>query len=321
MKVGLSDCLQVQKQSAHGEIARTLTMAKVITVFGSTGQQGGAVLHGLLSKTDFKVRGVTRDPGSAKAQKLSELDRVEIVQASLDDEAAISAAVSGAYGVFLVTNYWEHQDKDREIRQGKFVADACKKAGVKHVVFSGLESVTDAIGKSCPHFDGKAEVEKYMDSIGLPNTSVRYAFYCENFVSPAFGFQKQPDGSYGFVHCMVGPMDVVSVEQCGPAVASIFCQPEEFIGKKIGFSGDKMTMQEMADIVANATGKTINVFQKSPDEYAKMGFPGAEDLAAMFDFYAVGNPDRDIALTKQLNPSLSSFQEWVDANKENFFTD
>ena len=296
-------------------------MAKTITVFGSTGQQGGAVVQGLLSKTDFRVRGVTRNPGSAKAKKLSESDRVEIVQASLDDEASISAAVSGAYGVFLVTNFWEHMDKEREIRQGKCVADACKKAGVKHVVFSGLESVTDAIGKSCPHFDGKAEVEKYMDSIGLPNTSTRYSFYSENFASPAFGFQKQADGSYRYVHCMLGPMDIVSVEQCGPAVASIFCQPEEFIGKKIGFSGDKLTMKEMSDIVAKATGKTINTVQVSPDEYAKMGFPGAADLAAMFDFYARGNPQRHIALTKQLNPNVSSFQEWVDANKDNFFTD
>ena len=299
----------------------TSTMAKIVTVFGSTGQQGGSVLQSLLDNMDFKIRGVTRNPGSAKAQKLAESDRVEIVQASLDDEATVSAAVTGAYGVFFVTNYWEYLDKDREIRQGKCVADACKKAGVKHVVFSGLESVIDTIGKSCPHFDGKGEIEKYMDHIQLPNTSVRYSFYCENFTSPAFGFQKQADGSYSFVHCMIGPMDIVSVGQCGPAVASIFSQPEEFIGKKIGFSGDKLTIKEMVEIVMKATGKKVNVIEKSPDEYAQLGFPAADDLAVMFDFYARGNPQRDIALTKRLSPNISSFQEWVEANKDKFFTD
>ena len=77
----------------------------------------------------------------------------------------------------------------------------------------------------------------------------------------------------------------------------------------------------MVDIVVKATGKTINTVQISPDEYAKLGFNGAEDRAAMFDFYAHGNPQQNIALTKQLNPNVSSFQEWVDANKDKFFTD
>ena len=49
-------------------------MSKILTVFGSTGQQGGSVInsvqaHPTLSK-EYKIRGVTRDPSKPAAQKL-----------------------------------------------------------------------------------------------------------------------------------------------------------------------------------------------------------------------------------------------------------
>ncbi len=106
--------------------------------------------------------------------------------------------------MFLVTNYGgllsETQNAetthDREITQGKAAGDVCKKLGVEHLVFSGLEYVRDIIGsgKPCLHFDSKGTVEKYLDEIGVPHTSTRYPFYLENFI--AFGPQKNDDGTY-----------------------------------------------------------------------------------------------------------------------------
>ena len=52
------------------------------------------------------------------------------------------------------------------------------------------------------------------------------------------------------------------------------------------------------------------------EEYRKLGFPGAVERANMFEFYVRGNADRDIALTKKLNPAVQRFDEWVVANKE-----
>ena len=45
-------------------------MAKVITVFGATGQQGGSVANALLDGGIYRVRAVTRNTGSEAAQKL-----------------------------------------------------------------------------------------------------------------------------------------------------------------------------------------------------------------------------------------------------------
>ena len=296
-------------------------MSKVITVFGSTGQQGGAVARALLTK-GYQVRAVTRNPDSPKAKEL-QAKGAELVQVkNMDDVASLEAAIKGAYGVFLVTNYGgllsETQNPetayDRELVQGKAAGDVCKSMGVKHLVFSGLEYVRDIIGKPCLHFDSKGTVEKYLDEIGVPNTSTRYPFYFENFIG--FGPQKNDDGTYTLTFPMKKAMDGVSVEDAGPAVAAIFDKPEEYIGKKIEFSGDKMTLSEYVAIIGKVTGKTVTYNEVPYEVYAKFPFLAAEDMANMFEYYDIGSPDRNIEKTRELNPSTLTFQQWAEKNKD-----
>ena len=295
-------------------------MAKLITVFGATGSQGGPVVRALLAATGYKVRGVTRNPDSEAAKALKAAG-TEVVKGNLDDAASVQSAVSGAHGVFLVTDYgFQLRDsdaaRDKEIAQGKTVADACKKAGVKHLVYSGAEVVKDIIGKSCHHFDSKGTIEKYLDEIGVPNTSVRYSYYYENFILPRpFLKPQEKDGVYELTLPMKGPMDAVSYEDGGKVVAAVFGNPQEYIGKKFGISGDRKTLAEYLAIMGELSGKTFKYNEVEVDEFAKFPHPFTADLATMFDFFARGNPSRDIALTKKLNPDVLTFQEWATKNK------
>ena len=50
--------------------------------------------------------------------------------------------------------------------------------------------------------------------------------------------------------------------------------------------------------------------------FAGLGFPGAEELADMFRFYQTGKCDRDVELTRKLNPAILNFHDWVAQNKE-----
>ena len=287
--------------------------SKLVTVFGATGLQGGTVVNALLSNGGFNIRAITRNPESDKAKALK-AKGVTIMKASLDDPASIAEAVNGSHCVFLVTNYWEYQNKEREIKQGKAAADACKKAGVTHLVYSGIELVKEITGRDCPHFDGKGEVEKYIDSIGLPNTSIRVSYYYENFISFR---QKNEDGSYTITFPMNGPMDAVSVHDIGPMVATILSKPDEYIGKKVGVTGDRMSLEEYCEIITKITGITMTYNKMANEDYAQL-FKGSDDLAAMFHFYEFGNPDRNLSLTKTLNPNTKSFTEWVTENKASF---
>ncbi len=295
--------------------------SKLISVFGATGQQGNAVARALLAK-NYKVKAVTRNPDNDKAQELKKLG-AEIAQVkNMDDTQELEQAIQGSYGVFAVTNFWgmiaENPETayDREIAQGKAIGDICKKFGVQHLVYSGLEHVQVIMGKPCPHFDTKGIVEKYLDENGIPNTSTRYSFYFDNFLG-SFPMQKQDDGTYTLTFPAQKPMDGVSVADGGPAVAAIFDNPSEYIGKKIGFSGEKLTGHQYTDILSKVTGKSVKFNYVPPEIFAKFPFPGADDIAVMFEFYDFGDgPDRNVELTNKLNPATQGFEAWAQQNKD-----
>lgn len=295
-------------------------MSKLITVFGATGKQGNSVVLALLAK-GYKVRALTRSLDSKGAKKLQELEGCEAVKVDLDNRESLEKVIAGSGGVFAVTNFWgllaENPETafDREISQGKAIGDVCKKEGVKLLVYSGLEHVQAIIGKNCPHFDSKGIVEKYLDEIQVPNTSTRMPFYYENFLSSA---QKGEGGTYSMTWPMNGAMDAMSVDDLGGVVVAIFNNPGQYLGKKVGLSGDRMSMFEYTDILSEVTGKTIKYNQVPVEVFAKFPFPGAEDTATMFEFYEVGKPVRDAALTRTLNPNTATFKVWAQKNKETF---
>jgi uncharacterized protein YbjT (DUF2867 family) len=56
-------------------------------------------------------------------------------KADLSDKESVQKALKGAYGVYAVTNYWDHRSADQEFAQGKNIADACKVRGFIQIVF------------------------------------------------------------------------------------------------------------------------------------------------------------------------------------------
>lgn len=142
----------------------------IITVFGSTGNQGGSVLDIVLARPDlaerYTLRGITRDPSSPKSQALA-AKGVEMVKADANDLESLKSAIAGSYGVFGVTDFWSLLDKQKEIQQGKNIFEAVKSQGVKHLVWSSLpyaDKLTGGVLKNVDHFDGKAMVEEFIEA-------------------------------------------------------------------------------------------------------------------------------------------------------------
>ena len=69
-----------------------------VVVTGATGKQGGAVTKNLLER-GHEVRAVTRNTHSAKARELANAG-VTLLQASLEDTAALTKALDGATSLF-----------------------------------------------------------------------------------------------------------------------------------------------------------------------------------------------------------------------------
>lgn len=285
---------------------------KTILVFGATGAQGGSVARALLSRGKFKVRAITRKTDSPAANALRDLG-AEIVQGDLDDPASLAAALEGVYGVFGVTNFWEHFDKEGP--QGRNLVKAVADAKVQHFIFSTLPPIEKATGGALksPHFDLKAEHEDYARSLGIPATFVHVPFYYENFL--AF-FPPRPagDGTYQFGFPQGDtPLAAISVQDVGPIVAPMFEQPEQYIGKTVPLAGDEIPPQEYAAALSRATGKTVQYTYVPRETFAALGFPGAEDLADMFEFYRLHIPSRveDVETCRALAPELQSFDTWA----------
>ncbi|KAI0434993.1 hypothetical protein F5Y09DRAFT_157605 [Xylaria sp. FL1042] len=102
---------------------------RIITVFGATGNQGGAVVNHFLNdpklNSTWTVRGVTRDVSKDSAKRLTS-QGAELVAADLNDKASLVKAIAGSDTVFAVTNYWEKLDMELEEQQGRNIGDAAK---------------------------------------------------------------------------------------------------------------------------------------------------------------------------------------------------
>jgi len=288
---------------------------RLITVFGATGMQGGSVVKALLKDPKYKVRAITRDPESEAAKQLTE-QGAEVVKANFDETETLATAMDGAYGAFLVTNYWAHTDMDKEVEQGKAVVDACKTANVEHLVFSGLESVKEAFGKSCPHFDGKALITDYIVDQEVPYTAVHLSLYMENLLSQMKP-TKNEDGDYTIgVDFGDKPLYMVSALDCGECVRAIFDEPDEYKGKKIGLASDSLKIDEYAAILTKLCDKNIVASKVTPEGLAELEIPNSKELSVMFEYLAGGEQERDMELTKKLHPEITTFEKWVENNKD-----
>jgi hypothetical protein len=92
------------------------------------------------------------------------------------------------------------------------------------------------------------------------------------------------------------------------------------IGKRFGIAGEHLSGSEMAAAFTKALGVEVRYNSVSPDLYRSFGFPGADDLGNMFQFKRDFNEEfcgvRDVDATRQLNPSLQSFDEWLARNAD-----
>jgi len=292
---------------------------KLILVTGATGAQGGSVARALLADDHFSVRIMTRNTSSPKALELKAAG-AEIVQGNLDDTASLLRAMRGCYGVFGITNYWEHFEK--EYQQGKNLIDAVKLAEIEHFVFHSLPDYNQlSDGKyPTPHCDLKAQLQRYCKSLDIPATFVHTAFYYENFLS-FFPLQKAADGSlfFGFPQGDTN-LAMASVEDTGGIVRSVFHHPTVYIGRTVGVVGADDTCAEYANLMSKVLNQNIHYKYIPRAVYAGLGFPGAEELANMFEVQRLYIPNRQIDLIESygLNTEMQSFEKWLYKKKDLF---
>ena len=308
-----------------------MTDKKLIAVVGATGAQGGGLVRALARDGTFAVRALTRDIHSDKAKALAAFG-ASVVAADLDDIESLKRAFEGAYGAFCLTNYWEHFSPQREFAQARAQARAAKHAGLQHVVWSTLEDTRRWVPLAdnrmptlmekykVPHFDAKGEANAEFTTLGVPTTLYHTSFYWENLIYFGAGPKKGQDGRLAITMPMADKkLPGIAVDDIGKCALGIFKRGSEFIGNTVGVAGEHLTGAQMAAALTQALGQDVRYNAVQPDEYAKLGFPGADDLANMFQFKRDFQSDylgmRSLSLSRSLNPELQTFEVWLAQNK------
>jgi uncharacterized protein YbjT (DUF2867 family) len=111
-------------------------------------------------------------------------------------------------------------------------------------------------------------------------------------------------------------LPAIAAEDIGKCALGIFKAGNQYIGKKVGIAGAHLTGREMAEGFSKIIGEEVVYNDVPPEVYRTFGFPGADDMANMFqfkrDFEEYYTKSRDVELSRTLNPSLLSFSQWLD---------
>lgn len=305
---------------------------KIIAILGATGAQGGGLVRAILAdpRGPFEARALTRNVNSEKARALAAAG-AEVVAADVDDATSLRRAFEGAYGAFCITFFWDHMSPEKEYAEAGHMAEAAKQAGLQHVIWSTLEDSRRFVpldddrmptlqGKyKVPHFDAKGEADALFTQAGVPTTFLLTTFYWENFIYFGAGPKRGPDGKLALVMPM-GDKKLcgIATEDIGKCAYAIFKRGREFIGKTIGIAGEHLSGPQMAAGLSRAVGETVTYQDVPPDVFRSFGFPGADDLGNMFQFYRDFDEyfrgSRSVEFSRSLNPELQSFDQWLKRN-------
>ncbi|MGE3154065.1 MAG: NmrA/HSCARG family protein [Nitrospiraceae bacterium] len=310
-----------------------MTERKIIAVVGATGAQGGGLVRAIMSepKSGFTVRALTRDVNGEKAKELARMG-AEVVQADVHDPDSIQRAFRGAYGAFCVTFFWAHMSPEKEYAEAASLAKAAKQAGLQHVIWSTLEDtrrwvplgdnrMPTLMGKyKVPHFDAKGEADGEFTKLDVPTTFLLTSFYWDNLIYFGMGPKKGPDGKLVFTLPMgEKKLPGIAAEDIGKCAMGLYRKGRESIGKTVGIAGEHLTGAQMAASLSRALGQPV-IYQSVPfDVYRSFGFPGADDIGNMFqfkhDFNDVFRSARSLEVSRALNPSLRTFDQWLEQHK------
>ena len=304
---------------------------QILVVVGATGAQGGGVARMALADGRYQVRAITRKPDSEKAQALRAAG-AEIVVADLDDVASLVRAFEGAQRAFFVTNYWELYAPERELQQAGHLAEAAQRAGLQHVVWSTLEDTRKQVplqdeeryptllgGYKVPHFDAKGEADRYFMERGVPTTFLRASFYWDNFIYFGSGPKRNAQGVLE-LNLPMGDkvMPGIAAEDIGGVAYGILQRGKGLIGQTIGAAGEHLTGRQYAAKMGAALGEEVRYAPVTPAQFRAFGFPGADDLGNMFQYYQDFEKElsdvRSVERSRELHPGLQSFEQWLKKN-------
>jgi uncharacterized protein YbjT (DUF2867 family) len=229
----------------------------------------------------------------------------EIVRADMDDPATLRRAFDGAQGVYSVQNGIK-SGFDREIAQGRNVADAARASGVRHFVYGSAGPGSRRAGVQS--WDSKLPVEEHLRNVGLPFTILRPMAFMELMTHKPF---FPPVGTWRIMPRLTGedrPLPWLSVSDLGSITALAFDRPDEFVGKELMLASDVATLAECRSVYTEVMGRPPRTFPMPIwlfDRFTR------KDPTTMWRWLRTGDVSLDTGPTRAILPGALTIREWL----------
>lgn len=266
-------------------------MARIVTVLGATGIQGGSIVAALLNNPAYTIRAVTRNSHSDAAKSLK-AKGVSVVEADLDSVESLKSAFAGTYAIFAVTNFFEalsakgiEESAKNETRQGINLADAAAATeSLEHYIWSTLPNSRQNSGgqQVVPYYESKNKVDDYIKSIPRLFTKTTFlwlGWYAGNMASPVY--KPNPitmiDGSTSYIQIQGIPSSTLipslgdEKKNPGLFVQAILDQPQKTLPHKIVVGVvEELAIGDVLTSFASAQNIKVQYVQVPREEYAKL---------------------------------------------------
>ncbi|MDD7939322.1 NAD(P)H-binding protein [Actinomycetospora lutea] len=249
----------------------------MIIVTGASGQLGHAVLERLLDRAPAEQVGASvRDPSSVR--DLAERG-VRVRRGDYADPASLAEAFDGASRVLVVS---ANTLGEEGLRQNRAAIEAAVVAGAERVLYTSHAGARP--DSPFPPMPQHAANEEVLRGCGAPYTALRHGFYASTIpmlLSSAWhtGELRVPDA---------GPFAWTTHGDLA-AVAALALTDDVLDGITPPLTGpEAVTMEQLADLAADAAGRTIRHVTVPDAEYraalVERGVPegGADMLLGMF---------------------------------------
>jgi len=247
----------------------------MILVTGATGLNGRALVR-LLSAKGVPVRALVRS--AAKAEEISSLPKVEIVEGDMARPETLTEVLRGVDRAMLISS----SDPAMLDVQSNFI-EAARKAGVEHVVkLSGIIAELDSPFRFARMH---GEIERRLEASGMAFTHLRAGEFM-----PAYFRQVPSIVARGALFLPMEDAKIAMIDVGDIAeVAATVLTGSGHAGKIYPLTGpEALSMAEVAEKLSAATGKQIQYVNVAPEDAKRAqlaaGMPPfiADALAELF---------------------------------------
>jgi uncharacterized protein YbjT (DUF2867 family) len=230
----------------------------MILITGAAGLNGRTIVSEF-AQEKHPVRALVRSPGRAAQAGLDQLAGVEWVEADMSKPDGLGAALDRVDRVLMISS----ASPDMVETQCSFI-DACKGAGVRHVVkFSGAES---GVGFDATQFRFTRmheEIEDYLEKSGLSWTHLRPSQFMQVYLREAPSIAAEGALYLPFDNIRLSPVDVTDIAK----VSYRLLRDGGHEGESLDMTGpEALTMDDVAARISEAIGRTVRYVNVSMEE-------------------------------------------------------